>query len=65
MEKDKAAKVVEEVVSEVEVGKGMEGGVWGENGSRKAMEGNHGYNSPLQKYSQVRNLRKIITWGRI
>ena len=54
MEKDKATKVVEEVVSEVEVSKGMEGGVGGENGKWQAMEGNQGYNSPLQKYSQVR-----------
>ena len=55
MEEDKETKVFKEVVSEVEAIKGMEGGVGGEHGNPKAVEGDQGYNSPLQKYPQVRS----------
>ena len=54
MERDKETKVLEEVVSEVEAGKGMEGG-GNENGNSQAVEGEQGYNPPLQKYPQVIN----------
>ena len=56
LERDKETKVLEEVVSEVEAFKGMEGGGnGGESGNSQAVEGEQGYNSPLQKYPQVRN----------
>ena len=56
MERDKETKVLEEVVSEVEAFKGMEGGGnGGESWNPQAVEGEQGYNSPLQKYPQVRN----------
>ena len=55
MEEDKETKVVEEVISEVEAREGLEGDVGVEHGNPKAVEGNQGYNSPLQKYPQVRS----------
>ena len=56
LERDKETKVLEEVVSEVEAFKGMEGGGnRGESWNPQAVEGEQGYNSPLQKYPQVRN----------
>ena len=63
MEKDKETKVVEEVVSEVEASEGVEGGVGGEHGNPKAVEGNQGNYSPLQKYPQVIQLRKSQDGG--